>query len=99
VLLGPPWFFDSVGRMRRYLDAVLETTGFYNLASFNDDTRAFASIPSRHDVWRRVSCDWLAGLVVQGLLAEDEAHEMAHECAYGLTKRAYRAPETAHVTR
>jgi glucuronate isomerase len=50
-------------------------------------------------VWRRVSCDWLAGLVVQGLLAEDEAHEMAHECAYGLTKRAYRAPETAHVTR
>ena len=100
VLLGPPWwFFDSVGGMRRYLDAVVETAGFYNLAGFNDDTRAFASIPARHDVWRRVSCDWLAGLVVQGLLAEDEAHEMAHECAYGLAKRAYRVPETAHVTR
>ena len=75
--------------MRRYLDAVLETTGFYNLAGFNDDTRAFASIPSRHDVWRRVSCDWLAGLVVQGLLAEDEAAEMALDCASGLAKRAY----------
>jgi glucuronate isomerase len=60
MLLGPPWwFFDSVGGMRRYLDAVVETAGFYNLAGFNDDTRAFASIPSRHDVWRRVSCDWL----------------------------------------
>jgi glucuronate isomerase len=100
VLLGAPWwFFDSVGGIRRYLDAVVETAGICNLAGFNDDTRAFASIPSRHDVWRRVSCDWLAGLVVQGLLAEDEAHEMAHECAYGLAKRAYRVPETTYVTR
>jgi glucuronate isomerase len=100
VLLGAPWwFFDSVGEIRRYLDAVVETVGIYDLAGFNDDTRAFASIPSRHDVWRRVSCDWLAGLVVQGLLAEDEAHEMAHECAYGLAKRAYRVPETTYVTR
>ena len=49
--------------------------------------------------WRRASCDWLAGMVVQGLLAEDEAHEMAHGCAYGLAKRAYRVPETAYVTR
>jgi glucuronate isomerase len=100
VLLGAPWwFFDSVGGIRRYLDAVVETAGICNLAGFNDDTRAFASIPSRHDVWRRVSCDWLAGLVVQGLLAEDEAHEMARECAYGLAKRAYRAPEAKYVTR
>jgi glucuronate isomerase len=68
---------------------VIETAGLYNTAGFNDDTRAFASIPSRHDVWRRLSCDWLAGLVVQGLLAEDEAAEMAYECAYGLAKRAY----------
>lgn len=92
VRLGPPWwFFDSVNGMRRFFDQVIETAGLYNTAGFNDDTRAFASIPSRHDVWRRVSCDWLAGLVVQGILAEDEAAEMAYECAYGLAKRAYRA--------
>jgi len=92
VRLGPPWwFFDSINGMRRFFDQVIETAGLYNTAGFNDDTRAFASIPSRHDVWRRVSCDWLAGLVVQGMLAEDEAAEMAYECAYGLAKRAYGA--------
>ncbi len=94
VLLGPPWwFFDSVNGMRRFFDRVVETAGLYNTAGFNDDTRAFASIPARHDVWRRVSCDWLAGLVVQGLLAEDEAAEMAYACAYSLAKRAYRIPD------
>ena len=98
MLLGPPWwFFDSPLGIRRYFDRVTETAGLYNTAGFNDDTRAFASIPARHDVWRRASCDWLAGLAVQGLLAEDEAHEMAHECAYGLAKRAYRVPETTYV--
>jgi glucuronate isomerase len=100
ILLGPPWwFFDSPLGIRRYFDRVIETAGLYNTAGFNDDTRAFASIPSRHDVWRRVNCDWLAGLVVQGLLAEDEAHEMAHGCAYALAKRAYRVPETTYATR
>ena len=89
--LGPPWwFFDSVNGMRRYFDRVVETAGLYNTAGFNDDTRAFASIPARHDVWRRVSCDWLAGMVVQGLLEEDDAQEMAADCAYTLAKRAYR---------
>jgi len=89
--LGPPWwFFDSVNGMRRFFDQVAETAGLYNTAGFNDDTRAFASIPSRHDIWRRVSCDWLAGLVVQGLLAEDEAVDLAHELAYGLAYRAYK---------
>jgi glucuronate isomerase len=92
--LGPPWwFFDSVNGMRRYFERVIETAGLYNTAGFNDDTRAFASIPSRHDVWRRVSCDWLAGLLVQGLLADDEAREMARECAVGLAKRTYRVAE------
>ena len=92
--LGPPWWFhDSVNGIRRYFDQVIETAGLYNTSGFNDDTRAFASIPSRHDVWRRVSCDWLARLVVQGLIAEDEAVEMAHDCAVGLAKRAYRVPE------
>jgi glucuronate isomerase len=94
VRLGPPWwFFDSVNGMRRYFDRVVETAGLYNTAGFNDDTRAFASIPARHDVWRRVSCDWLAGMLVQGLIAEDEAAEMAYECAYGLARRAYRVGE------
>jgi glucuronate isomerase len=76
---------------------VIETAGLYNTSGFNDDTRAFASIPARHDVWRRVSCDWLAGLVVQGLLAEDEATDMAADCAIGLAQRAYRVPEGARV--
>jgi glucuronate isomerase len=91
LLIGPPWwFFDSVAGMRRYFDLVIETAGFYNTAGFNDDTRAFASIPARHDVWRRVSCDWLAGQVVQDLIDEDDALDLAHECAVGLAKRAYR---------
>ncbi len=94
VRLGPPWWFhDSVAGMRRYFDQVIETAGLYNTAGFNDDTRAFASIPARHDVWRRVSCDWLAGLVVQGLVMEEEAVEMARACAYELAIRAYRVPE------
>lgn len=89
--LGPPWwFFDSVKGMERFLDAVVETTGIYNLSGFNDDTRAFASIPTRHDVWRRVTCNWLAGEAVRGLVDEEEAAELAYELAYGLAKAAYR---------
>jgi glucuronate isomerase len=89
--LGPPWWFhDSPNGMRRYFDQVMETAGLYNTAGFNDDTRAFCSIPARHDVWRRVSCDWLAGLVVRGQLDDADAAEMAHELAYGLAKRTYR---------
>lgn len=96
LLLGPPWwFFDSVSGMRRYFDQVVETAGIYNTAGFNDDTRAFASIPARHDVWRRVSCDWLAGQVAQGIIAEDEAFDTAYELAYGLARRAYRVAQGA----
>jgi glucuronate isomerase len=91
VLLGPPWwFYDSVNGMQRYLEQVVETAGLANTAGFNDDTRAFASIPTRHDIWRRVTCNWLAGLAVRGLLDAQEAAEMAHQCAYGLAKRAYK---------
>ena len=100
MVLGPPWwFFDSPLGMGRYLDAVVETAGINNLAGFNDDTRAFASIPARHDVWRRATCDWLAGMVVRGLVEEEDAPEMAREFAYGLAKRAYRVPETTYATR
>ena len=93
LLLGPPWwFFDSPMGMRRYLDQVVETAGFYNLAGFNDDTRAFASIPARHDMWRRVTCNWLAGLIVEGFLDEEDGADTAYQLAYGLAKRAYKLP-------
>jgi glucuronate isomerase len=89
--LGPPWwFFDSVEGMRRFRETVTETAGFYNTVGFNDDTRAYLSIPARHDMSRRVDCGYLAGLVADHRLDLDEAHELAHDLAYGLAKRAYR---------
>ncbi|MCB8839315.1 glucuronate isomerase [Aurantimonas sp. VKM B-3413] len=89
--LGPPWwFFDSAEGMMRFREAVTETAGFYNTVGFNDDTRAFCSIPARHDVARRVDCAYLAGLVTTGRLAEDEAFEVAHDLTYRLAKEAYR---------
>lgn len=89
--LGPAWwFFDSYEGMRRYRETVTETAGFYNTAGFNDDTRAFCSIPARHDVARRVDCNYLATLVATGRLEEDEAHEVAHDLTYRLAKSAYR---------
>ena len=89
--LGPAWwFFDSPAGMRRYRELVTETAGFYNTVGFNDDTRAFFSIPARHDVARRVDCGYLAQLVCDHRIEEDEAHELAQELAYGLAKRAYK---------
>ena len=89
--LGPAWwFFDSPAGMRRFRDLVTETAGFYNTVGFNDDTRAFPSIPARHDVARRVDAAFLAGLVREGQLREDEAFELATELAYTLAKKAYR---------
>ncbi len=89
--LGPAWwFYDSPEGMRRFREASTETAGFYNTVGFNDDTRAFCSIPARHDVSRRVDCAYLATLVATGRLALDEAHEVAHDLAYRLAKQAYR---------
>ena len=89
--LGPPWwFFDSWLGMTRFLDAVVETAGIYNLAGFNDDTRAYPSIPTRHDVWRRVCADWLAGQLVRGFIDEEDAFEMIRALAYDLAKQTYR---------
>ncbi|MFC7705494.1 glucuronate isomerase [Plastorhodobacter daqingensis] len=89
--LGPAWWFhDSAEGMRRFREMTTETAGFYNTVGFNDDTRAFCSIPARHDVARRVDCAYLATLVATGRLAEDEAPELAHELTYGLARRAYR---------
>lgn len=94
VLLGPPWwFFDSLNGIRRYFDLVMETAGLYNTAGFNDDTRAFASIPARHDLWRRAASNWLAGLVVMGVIDDQDAMDMAYACADGLAKQAYRLPD------
>lgn len=89
--LGPPWwFFDAVLGMERFLDGVVETAGIYNLAGFNDDTRAYPSIRARHDVWRRVSANWLAGRVARGLIDEDQAPELARALAYDLARTTYR---------
>ncbi|MFC3570118.1 glucuronate isomerase [Paracoccus simplex] len=89
--LGPPWWFhDSPEGMRRFREMTTETAGFCNTVGFNDDTRAFCSIPARHDVARRVDCAFLATLVASGRLDRDEAPRLAHELTYGLAKRAYR---------
>jgi glucuronate isomerase len=89
--LGPPWWFhDSPEGMMRFRERVTETAGFYNTVGFNDDTRAFLSIPARHDVARRVDCAFLAERVVEHQLDEAEAVEVAHDLAYGLVKKAYR---------
>ena len=89
--LGPAWWFhDSPEGMRRFRNQVTETAGFYNTAGFNDDTRAFLSIPARHDLARRIDCGHLAKLVAEHQIQDDEASELAHALAYSLAKDAYR---------
>jgi glucuronate isomerase len=89
--IGPPWWFhDSLNGIWRYFDRVMETAGVHNTAGFNDDTRAFSSIPARHDVWRRASANWVAGLMVRGVVDEQDAREMILDLAYRLAKRAYK---------
>jgi glucuronate isomerase len=89
--LGPPWWFlDSPEGMRRFRELVTETAGFYNTVGFNDDTRAFLSIPARHDVARRADVAFLARMVAEHLLDEDEAVELAQELTVGLVRKAYK---------
>ena len=89
--LGPAWWFhDSPEGMRRFREQTTETAGFYNTVGFNDDTRAFLSIPARHDVARRIDCAFLARLVSEHRLDLDEAREVAVDLAYNLPKRAYK---------
>lgn len=91
VFLGPPWwFFDSAEGIRRFRELTTETAGFYNTVGFNDDTRAIASIPVRHDVSRRLDCAFLARLVTEHRLSVDEAAETAADLAYRLPKKGYR---------
>ncbi len=93
--LGPPWwFFDSPEGMLRFRELVTETAGFYNTVGFNDDTRAFLSIPARHDVARRSDAAFLARLVAEHRLDEDEAVELAQELTVKLVRKAYKLQET-----
>ncbi len=89
--LGPAWWFhDSPEGMMRFRESTTETAGFYNTVGFNDDTRAFLSIPARHDVARRVDCSFLARLVAEHRMDEDEAQQVASDLAYGLARKAYK---------
>lgn len=91
LLIGPPWWFhDSPQGIRRYLDQVVETAGFYNLAGFNDDTRALLSIPARHDVWRREVCHFLGTWVAENRLSQSSAQDIAIHLSYQAAKDAYK---------
>jgi glucuronate isomerase len=99
VRLGPPWWFhDSIEGMRRFREQVSETAGVYNTAGFNDDTRAFCSIPARHDVARRMDANWLGGLVARHLVDMGDAREMARALAYDLARQTYRFDRGAAAT-
>jgi glucuronate isomerase len=89
--LGPAWWFnDSPEGIMRFREYTTETAGFYNTVGFNDDTRAFLSIPARHDVARRVDFSILARLVAEHRIEEDEAFDVASDLAYGLARKAYK---------
>jgi glucuronate isomerase len=91
IKLGPPWWFhDSIEGMRRYRSMVMETAGLYNTAGFNDDTRAFVSIPARHDLARRMDAEYLAGLIARHIIGKDDALKMIYQLANGLARTAYR---------
>ncbi len=94
--LGPAWWFhDSPEGMRRFREQTTETAGFYNTVGFNDDTRAFVSIPARRDVARRVDTSFLARLVAEHRISEADAAETAVDLAYNLPERAYKLDEPA----
>jgi len=91
VKLGPPWWFhNSLQGITRYRQQVVETAGLYNTVGFNDDSHSLVAIPARHDLWRRVDANWLAGLVVRGIVDMDDAQEMMYASAYRLAKQAYK---------
>ena len=96
--LGPPWWFhDSIEGMVRFRSSVTETAGIYNTAGFNDDTRAFCSIPARHDLSRRVDANWLAGLAARHVIDLNDARDMARALAYDLVKDTYKLRETERL--
>ncbi|WP_020577538.1 glucuronate isomerase [Actinopolymorpha alba] len=85
VFVGAPWWFiDTPDAIIRFRAAVTDTVGFHKTAGFVDDTRAYCSIPVRHDMARRLDCGYLAKLVAEHRLPEDEAAETARDLAYHL---------------
>jgi len=89
--LGPPWWFhDSPEGMLRFREMATESAGFYNTVGFNDDTRAFLSIPARHDVARRTDSAFLARLVAEHRIDEEEAFELAQDLTVNLVRKTYR---------
>jgi glucuronate isomerase len=89
--LGPAWWFnDSIQGMTRFRESVTETAGIYNTVGFNDDTRAFLSIPARHDLSRRVDSNFLAGMVARHIISIEEAFSMGKALAYDLVKKSYK---------
>jgi glucuronate isomerase len=91
MLLGAPWWFhDSIEGMTRFRQRTTETAGIENTAGFTDDTRAFCSIPARHDLARRVDANYLAGLVARHVISAADASAMARSLAYDLARRAYK---------
>ena len=88
--IGPPWWFhDSPAGIARYFDQVVETAGYHNLGGFNDDTRAFLSIPARHDMWRRGVAVHLAGQMAQGYFGQTDAEHLARLLSTDLARDAY----------
>jgi glucuronate isomerase len=102
VKLGPPWWFnDSLNGMERFFERSIDAGGLYNTVGFNDDTRAFLSIPARHNLWRRASANWVARLLVRQVVDEETAHRMMKALACGLALKGYQlekyAPEEAKI--
>lgn len=93
VYAGAPWWFlDAPAAVSRYRAAVTETAGFYKTSGFIDDTRALCSIPSRHDMSRRLDSAYLAGLVIEHQLSEEEAFTLARALVGEIPRSAFRLP-------
>ncbi|MCU1518945.1 MAG: glucuronate isomerase [Pseudarthrobacter sp.] len=91
VYLGAPWWFlDAPDAMLRFRSAVTETAGFSRSSGFIDDTRAFCSIPARHDASRRIEASFLARLVAEHRVSEDRAHELIVDLVDGSPRRVFK---------
>lgn len=89
--LGASWWFnDSIQGMTRFRQQVTETAGFYNTVGFTDDTRAFPSIPARHDLARRIDANFLAGQVARHIIDMKDARNIIKDLAYHLPKKVYK---------
>lgn len=90
VFIGAPWWFlDAPDSANRFREATTEIAGFYKGSGFIDDTRAFLSIPARHDMARRVDCSFLARLVVEGRITHEQAEQIAVDLVVAVPKKAF----------